>query len=294
MGTLKVSAAVNPRLTRNWLARARPTWPRNGNRYGLKWLKLLYWKLCFPSSITLFPPKLTVVSGPFRGMRYSLAAQGSYHSTKILGTYEKELHGVVDAIRKLSPSHIIDIGAAEGYYAVGFGRENQPHQRITCFELEEKGRSLLRLIADWNGVSHLEIHGRCGVDALDAVLCLPDCINHKKVVICDVEGYESVLLNPERVSGLRFCSVLVETHDHLVAGVSDLLVARFAKSHAVMQIPTAIRQWKDFPRQSGWALILPRFLALRAMGEGRHPQTWLWMTPLESSSNRACVECFVQ
>jgi hypothetical protein len=28
------------------------------NRYGLKWLKLLYWKLCFPSSIRLFPPRV--------------------------------------------------------------------------------------------------------------------------------------------------------------------------------------------------------------------------------------------
>jgi hypothetical protein len=211
-------------------------------------------------------------------MRYSLTAQGSYHSTKILGTYEKELHGVVDAIRKLSPSHIIDIGAAEGYYAVGFGRENRLGQRITCFELEENGRALLQMIADWNGVSHLEIHGRCEIADLDGALCrTPE--SETNVVICDVEGYESVLLDPERVPGLRVCSVLVETHDHLVPGVSDLLAARFARSHAITRIPTAVRQWKDFPRHSSWASMLPRFLALRAMGEGRRPQIWLWMTP---------------
>lgn len=254
----------------------------NRNRYGLKWLKLLYWKLCFPSSITLFPPKLTVVAGPFRGMRYPLTAQGSYHSAKILGTYEKELYGVVDTIRKSAPSHIIDIGAAEGYYAVGFGRENRPRQRITCFELEEKGRALLQMVADWNGVLHIEIHGKCEVADFDTALCASASTSETRVVICDVEGYESVLLDPDRVSGLRCCSVLVETHDHLVPGVSDLLAARFAKSHAVTRIPTAVRQWEDFPKHSSWASIFPRFVALRAMGEGRRPQTWLWMTPLES------------
>jgi hypothetical protein len=223
---------------------------------------------------------VTVVDGPFRGMRYAFAAQGSYISAKILGTYERELHGIVQEIQELAPEHIIDIGAAEGYYAVGLGRRSHRGQRITCFELEEKGRVLLRTIADWNMVSSLDIKGRCEITDLRAAVHSSTPGHGSIIVICDVEGYESVLIDLQKVEGLRGACILVETHDDLVEGVSDLLIARFRATHKITQINAVNRQWKDFPRPNFWASVLPRSFALRAMGEGRRlPQGWLWMTP---------------
>lgn len=247
----------------------------------LKWAKPLYWKLCFGPSISLFPLRANVVDGPFRGMRYAFAAQGSYISTKILGTYEKELHGIVQEIQRLAPDHIVNIGAGEGYYAVGLGRGSRRGQRITCFELDERGRVLLQTIAGWNLVSNLEIKGRCEIADLKAAV-RPSTSGHERiVVICDVEGYESVLLDPKQVEGLRGGYILVETHDDLVHGVTDLLVARFEATHKITHIRAVNRQWEDFPKPNFWASALPRSLALRAMGEGRRlPQGWIWMTPI--------------
>ncbi len=65
-----------------------------------------------------------VQSGPFAGMKLSqneVWKDGNL-GTKLLGCYEKELHGFIeDEIKRLSnrPSRIVDIGCAEGFYSVG-------------------------------------------------------------------------------------------------------------------------------------------------------------------------------
>jgi len=61
----------------------------------------------------------TVASGPFRGMRYVARAYHSAYHAKLLGTYEMELHGIVEELCRETPGIIVDVGAAEGYYAVG-------------------------------------------------------------------------------------------------------------------------------------------------------------------------------
>ena len=60
-----------------------------------------------------------VASGPFAGMRHGDIAVGSVLTVKLLGTYEKELWPIIDQIIATAYPLIIDIGAAEGYYAVG-------------------------------------------------------------------------------------------------------------------------------------------------------------------------------
>src|SRR5438105_426555 len=66
--------------------------------------------------------ELTVLDGPFRGLRYPSAS--SLHSgllPKLLGTYEAELHGPIEHLLKSRTyGAVVDVGAAEGYYAVGF------------------------------------------------------------------------------------------------------------------------------------------------------------------------------
>jgi hypothetical protein len=64
----------------------------------------------------------TVLHGPFAGLMYPrdlLLAQADAPIAKLLGTYEQELHPVFEEVIAKQPRTIIDIGAAEGYYAVG-------------------------------------------------------------------------------------------------------------------------------------------------------------------------------
>src|SRR5579859_5362525 len=59
-----------------------------------------------------------VRSGPFAGMRYVDASIGSAYLPKLLGIYERELHPVIEEACASRPGLIVDLGAAEGYYAV--------------------------------------------------------------------------------------------------------------------------------------------------------------------------------
>jgi len=236
--------------------------------------KLLYWKLCFPRSIDIIPVRLRIVSGPFRGMRYTYKACGSAHSAKLLGTYEKELHAIVEGFSAGRFDTVVDIGAAEGYYAVGLARSS-PGTRGIAFEAQKYGRGLLRDLAANNGVHNLEIRGACDVQGLEDALAG----GHGKLIICDVEGFETELLDPARVPSLLHSSILVELHDSPGLPISDIIRGRFEHSHRIEEVLNTTRTWDDFPAKNFFARILPRYLALRAMNEARDFQRWFWMRP---------------
>ena len=64
--------------------------------------------------------KLEILSGPFKGMRYGDFSYNSALIPKLLGTYEADLHGWVGEAVAAGYDAVINIGCAEGYYAVGF------------------------------------------------------------------------------------------------------------------------------------------------------------------------------
>ena len=115
----------------------------------------------------------SVASGPFRGMKYVADGVGSVYYPKLLGVYERELHPVIEAIHSLGPDRIIDIGAAEGYYAVGLAMSN-PKAIVTAFEQESDGQELIRDMAARNGVvDRVHVLGRCEPADLRAELSRP-------------------------------------------------------------------------------------------------------------------------
>ena len=64
---------------------------------------------------------LTVSGGPFAGLAYPDRAPISL-VPKLLGIYERELHGAIEAAIRAQPGLIVNVGAADGYYAVGLAR----------------------------------------------------------------------------------------------------------------------------------------------------------------------------
>ena len=78
--------------------------------------------------------ELTVLDGPFKGMAYGDFAHGSPIIPKILGIYELELHPwVYDAIAT-NYDCVINVGCAEGYYAVGFAYA-RPGIEVFAFDI---------------------------------------------------------------------------------------------------------------------------------------------------------------
>jgi hypothetical protein len=222
---------------------------------------------------------MQVVGGCFAGLSYVGEAVGSALIPKLLGTYERELGPVVDEIVRGRFEEIIDIGAAEGYYAVGLARL-VPNARVHAFEMTEHGRALLSEMAIANGVAdRVLIKGKC--DAPD----LRDCLgsSERPVVICDVEGYEGELLDIGLVPSLVHAFVLVEIHETLCPGVRQSLRTRFQSTHQIEEIYQEERSTADFPFRTLYTRLLPDRVLLDLMNEWRpEGMTWFYMRP------RAC------
>src|SRR5262249_14226318 len=151
-------------------------------------------------------------------------AVNSAYLPKLLGTYERELVPIIEQACRCRPSLIIDIGAAEGYYAVGLARRN-PQAMVVAFERDPVARVALERTCLLNGVQgRIEICGKCGTEELGAILNRAANEHSSKVfVMCDIEGDEKLLLHPLAISGLRRVNLLVETHEFVHAGITEEL-----------------------------------------------------------------------
>lgn len=151
-----------------------------------------------------------VAYGPFKGMLLSDEVWwGKYDLlSKYLGQYEEH---VMDEVLSLSKSfdHFIDIGAADGYYAIGVLKGNL-FSSSTCFEISPKGQHVINSNADLNGVSgQLSVFGEANVNDISRE------IKRKgpSLVLCDIEGAEFDLFSLEMLEVLKDCAVIIELHD---------------------------------------------------------------------------------
>ncbi|MFZ1789307.1 MAG: 50S ribosomal protein L11 methyltransferase, partial [Saprospiraceae bacterium] len=95
-------------------------------------------------------PDLTVRMGPFKSMKYpKFEAVCSTILPKLIGTYEMELANIIEDVKNKSYETIIDIGCAEGYYAVGFAMTTSNAQ-IIAYDIDPDARELCLEMAKLN------------------------------------------------------------------------------------------------------------------------------------------------
>ena len=218
----------------------------------------------------------TVRLGPFKGMRYVDTAQGSAYIPKLLGIYERELTPQIEDMISRRPGLIVDLGAAEGYYAVGLARR-LADTRVIAFEMEPSGQAALQKMAVLNNADdQVDIRGKCEpADLAEALGNESDA-----VVVCDVEGYEEKLLDPVAVPALKQASILVELHDFLVPNITQTLMQRFEATHHIEQVWQQPRSRDEFPWRTLGTSLLPDSYLDWSVSEWRPVRmSWLWMTP---------------
>lgn len=177
-------------------------------------------------------PDLRVLHGPFEGMRYpGLKAMGSSLFPKLIGSYERELHPVIEAVCAKPYTEIVDIGSAEGYYAVGLAMRI-PGARVFAFDTDAGALESCEEMAELNGVSDRLVTGPfCDAATLKAVP-----FTGKGLVIGDCEGYEKYLFTEEVVPFLAPHDVLIEVHDYIDIETSRLLRERFRGTHDLTEV----------------------------------------------------------
>ena len=176
-----------------------------------------------------------VLSGPFTGMAYVTQARGSALMPKLLGSYEEELHEVIEKIVATDYAGVIDIGCAEGYYANGLAMR-MPSTRIYAFDTDLSAQALCAEMARLNAVeARVSVSGECRTDDLNTL------IKKRTLIICDCEGFESEILRPDLVPAMARTDILVELHDHVQPGITPLLLRRFEDTHNATMITAAER-----------------------------------------------------
>ena len=174
----------------------------------------------------------TVLHGPFKGLKYpSLESVGSGLYPKLIGSYERELSGVFELICHQDYSEILDIGCAEGYYAIGCSMR-MPSAKIFAYDTSERARALCEEMATLNNIeSQITIRSSCTAEELADFH-----FTKKGFIICDCEGYEYELFNEKNVPNLKCCDLVIEVHDFLNPDISSKLRTLFFDTHEISVI----------------------------------------------------------
>lgn len=221
----------------------------------------------------------TVLGGPFRNMKYNnwtrvtgLAKASAYYP-KLLGTYEIEIVPFIRRVAALGINRIVVVGAGEGYYAVGFAR--LLNAQVIAFEAQ--GTEALLELAALNGVSsQVSAHTICDAAGLRAAMVG----RYRICVFMDIEGGESILLDPLIVPELTEAWIIVEVHDCFIPGTTQLLRRRFDLSHRIEEVWSRPRRPDDFPLQYSAKWFDPSMYYLEYMGERPVNTSWLYMEPI--------------
>lgn len=207
-----------------------------------------------------------VLSGPFRGMHYVARASEGGRAPRLLGAYEASLGPVLEGIIASAPELILDIGCAEGYYAVGLARR-LPATQVIARDSDPDAQEMCRAMASANGVT-VEVGGLFTGPDFDI------CSRARSVVICDIEGAEDALLDPATAPGLIRADILVEVHEAMLPGLTSRLAARFAATHRITRLDRRLDD-SGLPDWMHGLSDMDRLLALWEWRSG--PTPWLWM-----------------
>jgi len=214
-----------------------------------------------------------IMGGLFAGMEFvSEAAEGPL-IPKLLGVYENELHPHLAAFMTDGVDTVIDVGCAEGYYAVGLARA-MPGAKVHAYDIDENARRVCAELAIRNGVGErVIVGGEFMPDGFEAFA-------HQRVlVIVDTEGAEVDILQPALSPALAGMNIIVETHDLYRAGALATMVERFSPTHDITRVDQQPKRF-DLPP---WLVELPHLDQLLAVWEWRaQPTPWLVMRPKAS------------
>ena len=219
--------------------------------------------------------KPAILTGPFRGMTYLDETVWGPITPKWAGSYEIELTDIIEQNIKSGYDRILNLGCAEGYYAVGFAWRDQAPE-VLAFDLDPFARKQARRLAQLNHVSdRIRIYGEC------TQIRLNELVKRRTLVLADIEGCEVSLLDPTGVPRLKEADLLIEVHeDHnLTAGgtVELRLARRLDDSHTIERRVSLDRGvWID-KHQALWQGKVTREQIASALDEARSaPQVWLW------------------
>ena len=156
-----------------------------------------------------------VAYGAFKGMKLSKNIYWNKNDliTHILGVYEKHVLKKIIEFSKKGNYPFIDIGAADGYFAIGMAF-SEIFKKIYAFEIDERGRKSLN-----RNIGNNLCKDKVVVDIEANFETLKEIVDKNKsaVILIDIEGSEFDLLDNKLLKLLSNCYIVCELHPALSA-----------------------------------------------------------------------------
>ncbi len=213
-----------------------------------------------------------VLGGPFRGMEFLEQSSEGCHIAKLLGCYEQPLFPHIEEAILSEFELILNIGCAEGYYAVGMAMR-MPETKILAFDTNKQAQASCHGLAIANKVSD-----RVHVGGTFSTSDFQKYQTDRTLLLCDIEGAENELLDVRLANQLKDMFIIVESHDCLRPGTTQRLNERFSATHDIIKIDdSGAREVLKAPQ---WFKSLAHLDQLLATWEWRSgPTPWLVMKP---------------
>ena len=228
------------------------------------------WRSVLIQNTLLQQQGTVVMQGPLQGLDFLPQSAEGCHIAKLLGCYEQPLQPFIEQAIQKQYATILNIGCAEGYYAVGMALR-MPNTRVLAHDLNAKAQEICTALAQKNKVSDRVTIGGLFTPADFAAYAGQDVL-----LMCDIEGAERELLNPELAPALKGMDIIVESHECLSSGITQLLVDRFKSTHNITLVQDDGQRQLVKPPQ--WFINLAHLDQLLATWEWRSgPTPWLVM-----------------
>jgi hypothetical protein len=161
--------------------------------------------------------------GLFAGLKYLRASYYSSLLPKIIGSYEEQIQPWLTNLND-KYDYILNIGCAEGYYAVGLALL-YPKIKIYAYDINPQARYLCQQLANLNRVKNIVIKDKFTGD--EKLLK-----KTRVLIVCDIEGEEINVLNPDKYPLLKRVDLIIECHDYMWP-CSKILINRYKNTHRV-------------------------------------------------------------
>lgn len=209
-----------------------------------------------------------VQRGPFEGQVLGREGTEGGHAPRLLGCYEQELHTTLERLIARGFHRVVNIGCADGYYAVGLARR-MPGAVVHAHDIDPDAQRACAAMAAANGVADRVVVGGEVNHAM-----LRDLARPGTWLMVDIEGAEDGLLDPAAVPGLAACTILVECHEGPRPGITHRMADRFAATHLIQRIDQGVHA-ATLP---AWMAGMSHLDQLLATWEWRQqPTPWLVM-----------------
>ena len=213
-----------------------------------------------------------IAYGPFKGVKINNHSDWSGTKDigpKIFGLYENQ---ILEWIQRKKFDLLIDIGAADGYYALGI-LSSKIASRAVTFEISINDREITKASAIINNVDDkISIKGEATTSEIIEVL--KSCSNG--LIIMDIEGGEYNLITSELLKAAKNSCLIIELHEVVNKDIQVNLLNLCKQFHQFEELTSLER---NFPRDKFIEKLTDNERSL-LLSEGRpYAMSWVVLSP---------------